>query len=101
AELGEFSLVAGVCGWERAAGGLGNDLDWETRFEVVAKAERRPTPQQNGKKKPKSSEGPQVALLWRGSEEPGFTPIVAGKVEEIAARLLATEPEYAELAELG
>jgi hypothetical protein len=101
AELGQFILVAGVYGWERASGGLGDDLERETRFDVVAEAERRPTPQQNGKKQPKSSEGPQVALLWRGSEEPGFTPIVAGKVEEIAARLLATETEYAELAELG
>jgi len=100
-ELGEFSLIAGVYGWERAAGGLGDDLEWETRFAVVAEAERQPTPQQNGKKKPKSSEGPQVALLWRGSDEPGFTPIIAGKVEEIAAQLLANETEYAELAELG
>ncbi|MEJ7567611.1 MAG: hypothetical protein WKF41_05025 [Gaiellaceae bacterium] len=45
--------------------------------------------------------GRRIALLWRGSEESGFTPIVPGKVEEVAARLLANESEYAELAELG
>jgi hypothetical protein len=32
AELGEYSLVAGVYGWERAAGGLGDDLEWTTKF---------------------------------------------------------------------
>lgn len=101
AELGDFSLVAGVYGWERAAGGLGKDLEVETRFEVSAEIEGQPPVQQNGRRKAKSSEGPQVALLWRGSDEPGFTPIVAGKVEEIAAQLLANESEYAELAELG
>lgn len=101
AELGDFSLVAGVYGWERAAGGLGNELEVETNFKVVAEILKRPAMQQNGKRNTKSSNGPQVALLWRGSDEPGFTPIVAGKVEEIAGRLLADEPEYVEFAELG
>lgn len=101
AEPGNFSLLAGVYGWERAAGGLGDDLEWETGFEVVEEAERRPPAKQNGRKKGKSSEGPQVALLWRGSQEEGFTPIVPGKVEEVPAVLLANESEYAEFAELG
>jgi hypothetical protein len=101
AEIGAFSLVAGVYGWERATGGLGADLEWESGFVVLAEAEKRPLAQQNGRKDPKSAQGPQVALLWRGSEEPGFTPIVPGKVEEVSARLLATEPEYAEFAERG
>jgi hypothetical protein len=101
AVLGEFALVAGVYGWERAAGGLGTDLECETRFEVIAEAEKQPPVKQNGNRSAKSSNGPQVALLWRGSKEPGFTSIVAGKVEEIEARLLANESEYAELAELG
>ena len=101
AELGEFSLVAGVYGWERASGGLGNDLECETRFQVVAETGRRSSGRESGKRKPKSSDGPQVVLLWRGSEEEGFTPIVPGKVEEIPAQLLANETEYHELAALG
>ena len=101
AELGQFALTAGLYGWERAAGGLGADLEHQTRFEVVDEIEERPSVPQNGKRKPKMSDGPQVALLWRGSEEPGFTPNVPGKVEEVAAQLLANESEYAELAALG
>ena len=102
AELGAFSLIAGVYEWERAAGGLGDDLECETRFDVVAEAAGKLAPvRENRRKKSKSSDGPQVALLWRGSEEEGFTPIVPGKVEEIPARLLADETEYRELAALG
>lgn len=98
---GDFSLLAGIYGWERSAGGLGDNLEWESGFKVVAEAEKRPSVPPNGKKKGKSSDGPQVALLWRGSHEDGFTPIVPGKVEEVPARLLACESEYAEFAELG
>ncbi len=101
AELGDFSLLAGLYGWERAAGGLGEDLEWETGFKVVAEVERQSPVSPNGKKKGKSSDGPQVALLWRGSQEEGFTPIVPGKVEEVPAQLLASESEYAEFAALG
>jgi hypothetical protein len=101
AELGVFSLVAGIYAWERASGGLGSDLEWTTRFEVVDEFVRQPPVTKQGKKASKPTEGPQVALLWRGQEEEGFTPIVPGKVEEIPARLLANEPDYAEMAKGG
>jgi hypothetical protein len=101
AQLGEFALVARVSGWERASGGLGDDLRWGTRFSVVASLETAPPRQKRGRSDSKSSEGPQVALLWRTGEEIGLTPIMPGKVEEVEARLVAAEPEYAELAKLN
>jgi hypothetical protein len=101
AQLGEFVLTAGVYEWERAAGGLGPDLEWETRFVVVSEVQQAPPTTQRGKSKMRSSDGPQVALLWRGGEEIGLTPIMPGRVEEVAARLIAAEPEYAELAKLN
>ena len=100
AELGDFALVAGVYGWQRASGGLGSDLEWTTQFRVVD--ELRPPPaNENGKRGTKPDAGPQVALLWRGEDEEGFSPVVPGKVEEIPARLLAAEPDYAEMATRG
>ena len=35
AKLGEFDLVAGIYDWERASGGLGTSLEWQTRLEIV------------------------------------------------------------------
>lgn len=101
AQLGDFTLVAGVHEWERAAGGLGPDLVWETRFEVVSEVEQPPPSQERGKSKTRSADGPQVALLWRGGDEIDLTAVMPGKVEEVAARLVAEEPEYADLAKLN
>jgi hypothetical protein len=102
AQLGVWKLVAHVRGWERAAGGLGEDLRCETRLSVVERIESAPPPEgRRSPTKPKTNQGPQVALLWRAGEELGLTPIMPGKVEEVAARLVAVEPEYAELASLN
>ena len=101
AQLGDWTVVASVRGWERASGGLGIDLRWETRLTVVDTIEADPPVQtRRGRSKTKTGEGQQVALLWRGGEEIGLTPVMPGKVEEVAARLIAAEPEYAELAAL-
>lgn len=100
AQTGQFSLTARLHGWERSSGGLGPDLEWETRFDVVEEIERVPPRAPRGNSKTRSTDGPQVALLWRGGEEIGLTPVMPGKVEEVAARLIAAEPEYAELARL-
>ncbi|HET7571789.1 MAG TPA: hypothetical protein VFJ77_03870 [Gaiellaceae bacterium] len=101
AQLGDFALVATIKGWEKASGGLGDDLRWATRFSVVASLETAPPRRKRGRSKSKSTEGPQVALLWRAGAEIDLTPIMPGKVEEVAARLIAAEPEYAELAKLN
>jgi hypothetical protein len=100
AKLGEFDLVAGIYDWERASGGLGTTLEWQTRLEVVD--EIRPAePSENGKRSKSGTEGPQVALFWRGGDEIGVTPASPGKVEPVPASILAKIPEYAELAGMG
>ena len=102
AQLGEFGIVAHLRGWERAAGGLGNDLRWQTRLSVVESIETElPPPGRRGPQKPATNQGPQVALLWRAGEDIGLTPVMPGRVEEVEARLVAEEPEYAELASLN
>jgi hypothetical protein len=65
----------------------------------VEEIEKVPPPEPSRKKR-QSTDGPQVALLWRDGEEIGLTPVMPGKVEEVAARLIAVEPEYADLARL-
>ena len=100
AQVGSFNLVASIREWERASGGIGVDLEWETGFQVVDEIEKAPPRKQEGQSKSRSTDGPQVALLWRGGDEIGLTPVMPGKVEEVAARLVAEEPEYAELAKL-
>jgi hypothetical protein len=100
AQIGQFTLTASISSWERASGGLGPDLEWETRFDVVAELPKAPPPKSEGKSEKESKHGPQVALLWRSGEQIGLTPVMPGKVEEVAARLVADEPEYADLAKL-
>jgi hypothetical protein len=101
AQLGDWALVASIRGWERAAGGMGPDLEWETWFTVADEIKRQAPTEPRGKSKSKPTEGPQVALLWRAGEEIGLTPVMPGKVEEVAAHLIAEEPEYAEFAKHG
>jgi hypothetical protein len=99
AQTGGFELKVGIYGWERAAGGLGDDLEWTTALDVIEEIESRPPRRRESKGRP--STGPQVALLWRHGEEVELTPKMPGKVEETPARLLAQDPEYAELGAQG
>jgi hypothetical protein len=101
AQLGDFALIASISNWEKASGGLGVDLRWGTCLSVVASLESAPPRRNRGRSKPKTTDGPQVALLWRAGQEIDLTPVMPGKVEEVAARLIASEPEYAELAKLN
>ncbi|HET8556263.1 MAG TPA: hypothetical protein VFL58_03020 [Gaiellaceae bacterium] len=100
AKLGEFDLIAGIYDWERAAGGLGTALEWQTRLQVVDEI-HPPEPSPNGKRSKTGTEGPQVALFWRNGDEIGVTPASPGKVEPVPASILAKIPEYAELATMG
>lgn len=100
AKLGDFDLIAGIYDWERAAGGLGTALEWQTRLQVVDEI-RPPEPSPNGKRSKTGAEGPQVALFWRNGHEIGVTPASPGKVEPVPASILAKIPEYAELATMG
>jgi hypothetical protein len=100
AKLGEFDLVAGIYDWERASGGLGTSLEWQTRLEIVDEI-RPPEPSTNGRRSRTGKEGPQVALFWRNGDEIGLTPASPGKVEPVPASILAKVAEYSELAPLG
>lgn len=100
AKLGEFDLIAGIYDWERAAGGLGTALEWQTRLQIVDEI-HPPEPSTNGKRSKTGTEGPQVALFWRNGDEIGVTPASPGKVEPVPAAILAKIPEYAELAPMG
>lgn len=100
ARLGRFDLVGGIFDWDRASGGLGASLEWQTRLEVVDEIRAR-EPSNNGKGAKSGKHGPQVALFWRNGDEIGLTPASPGKVEPIPASILAKVADYAELAALG
>lgn len=100
AQLGEFAITAGVYGWERAAGGLGPDLEWTTKMKVVEEILRAEPPEPTNNKT-RSSEGTQVALLWRHGDQIELLPKNPGKVEEVPAAELANDAEFKELAQLG
>jgi hypothetical protein len=85
-----------------ASGGIGADLEWTTTLSVVDEIPEPAPPEPTAKNKNRTSEGPQVALLWRKGEQIELLPKQPGKVEEMPARALAeANPEYKELAELG
>lgn len=100
ARLGDFALVAGVYDWDRASGGIGSPLEWQTRLEIVDEIHAR-EPAQNGKRSDAANQGPQVALFWRNGDDIGLTPASPGKIEPVPASILAKKPEYKELAALG
>ena len=102
AQLGDFAVTAGVYGWAKASGGIGVDLEWTTTLSVVDEIPESEPPEPTAKNKDRTSEGPQVALLWRRGEQIQLLPKQPGKVEERPAQALAeADPEYKELAELG
>jgi hypothetical protein len=101
---GVFKLTAAIRGWMRKSGGLGPDLIWTTKFEVVDEMVRGagsgPGPKK-GNAGPR--EGGQVALIWSSHEsQDDWTKTTVGTVEMVKAVDLATEDDqYAELAQLG
>jgi hypothetical protein len=101
ARLGDFMVTAGIYGWERAAGGLGPDLEWTTTFTVVSEIAPPTPPEPTAKNKNRMSEGPEVALLWRHGELIGLLPTNPGKIDEVPASEVAQDEQYRELAELG
>jgi hypothetical protein len=104
-ELGVFRLRVAVRGWLRTLGGLGPDLDWETKFEVTDAARPRTKPGPGpGQGNRSPAEGNQVALVWDSHENRSdWTPATVGEIDYPAAADLATEhpAEYGELAALG
>jgi hypothetical protein len=99
AELGMYRLQAEISGWLKLSGGLGPDLSWETKLEIVDRERPRPRPRGG------PAAGHQVALVWTTHEDregEGWTAATVGEVEDAAARDLAGKNrEYADLATLG
>jgi hypothetical protein len=102
AQLGQYTLIAGIYGWHKASGGLGPDLEWTTLLAVVEELSEAAPRESTAKQKDRTSEGPQVALLWRRGEQIELLPKQPGKVEEMPANAVAeASHDYKELAELG
>jgi hypothetical protein len=101
AQLGEFTVTAGVYAWEKASGGLGPDLEWTTKLTVVDELLPPTPPEPSAKDKNRTIEGPQVALLWRHGDQIELLPKNPGKVEQMPAAQLARDEQYKELAALG
>jgi hypothetical protein len=103
-ELGVYRLRVAVRDWFKASGGLGPELGWETKFELVDEARRR-TPPGAGDKSGKrgAGVGKQVALVWkRHEDQAGWDAATVGVIEyPTAADLARLRPEYEELAALG
>ena len=102
AELGEFTITAGIYSWDKASGGVGEDLEWTTKLVIVDDLPAPKPDEPTAKNKDRTSPGPQVALLWRHGEQIELLPKQPGKVEELPAReIAAVNAEYKELAKLG
>ena len=101
AALGECRLVASVRDWERAAGGLGPDLEWPMTMAVVAP--REPSARRQRGDQSAEQEGELVGLIWKHQDDfDHWTPAIPGHVEEIEAMLLADwDDDYRELKKLG
>lgn len=97
------TITAAIRSWQKASGGVGEDLEWKTELEVVetTKPETDSKPKKNKKKT--ASKGTQVAVLWRDNDfAEDWNGGVPGAIEPIEASVLAEErDEYKELAELG
>lgn len=102
---GTATITARVTDWMKAAGGLGDDLRWDTQLEILdadADVERRKhqKPKRGGTGPAK---GPLVALVWRGGDsfKDHWHGGVPGHVELVEASVLAELPDYIQLAHLG
>ena len=72
AALGKHQLTATVSGWQRAAGGIGPDLSWQTELTViepVPEEERRKRERRGADERAPSGEGELVGLVWRNEDE--------------------------------
>lgn len=98
------TITASVSGWAKAAGGIGSDLEWTSELEVVGAIRDEATASRKKNTAGVPSTGPQVAVVWRTSDDGdgSFTGGIPGEIELIEACVLAAEhAEYADLAQLG
>lgn len=99
AELGDYTIVATIPEWPKAAGGLAGPLRWETKLTITDAPPAAPrTRDANGAA---AAEGGEIALLWAHGDTRGWPTNLPGKLEEIPAAELARRDEYKDLARLG
>lgn len=102
-KLGDAATItARVRNWMKAAGGLGDDLEWTCQLEIVD-GTRRQAKSKSKTNKGGAGKGSQVAVLWRkNNDREGWTGGVPGEIEMVEASVLAAERvEYKHLTALG
>lgn len=101
---GTYRLTCRLLNWHKASGGMGPELSYTTKLEVVDEI-TAPRPGAGSKKgKSGSDEGPNVAVIWETPDtwQNGWHNGIPGSVEEIPAKVLAEKrEEYAMLATRG
>lgn len=99
----KMAIMAAVRGWTKAAGGVGEDLEWKTEVEIVESTKPDSKPKAKKRNKSGASKGSQVAVLWRDNDYASdWNGSVPGAIELIEASVLAEEcDEYKELTKLG
>lgn len=96
------TITARVRNWMKAAGGLGDDLEWTCQLEIVD-GTRKQAKSKSKTNKGGAGKGSQVAVLWRKNDDrEGWTGGVPGEIEMVEASVLAAErDEYKHLTTLG
>ncbi|MDP9116971.1 MAG: hypothetical protein M3O28_06885 [Actinomycetota bacterium] len=103
-DLGTFALTATIAPWPKAAGGLGHQLDWTTKLELVTELTPHPNGPAGGAGSKKGTSGPGegdlVALIWRTDEdEDGWSAATVGEILMVPGKDLAEQrEEYKDLA---
>lgn len=96
---GDYVLTATIADWQKAAGGLGPELRWDTKVVVVDELPTGGKPGTGaGTKGP--SDGGDVAMI-RTEKWEGLDKSTPGLVDQLPASRVATFPGYEGLASLG
>lgn len=102
ADQGAWSLTASLTGWLRASGGLGPDLSYTTKLEVVDELPTRQGKAGKGEGTKGANEGANVAVIWETDYGEDWTNAVPGSVDMIpASTLVEKRDEYAGLKSMG
>lgn len=106
AAIGTFTVTATLRGWLKSSGGLGDDLSWTTKLELVTELEGKGTGAGKRKTGVDGKEGPgtgsNIALRWSNPDMVDtWERITVGHVENVSASILAENADYAHLATLG
>lgn len=102
AKLGDYTLTASLKNWQKASGGIGPDLEWTTKVEIIEPRDEQDRQHRRSSESP-DAEGDLVGLAWRGEGDfDDWHPGVPGHVEGVEAKLLAEEAEdYKDLEQLA